>query len=109
MRLGAGIFRRLWQGSTSAPPATADGNVLPVLTADQLYSRLSLHNRLRGIRRKVAIDPQRFEAMYGKPIARYCEVVQLLPASQAHHHAYPGGLIVHTLSVIEYAINERQK
>jgi len=35
--------------------------------------------------------------------------VQLLPASQAHHHAYPGGLIVHTLSVIEYAINERQK
>jgi len=47
--------------------------------------------------------------MYGKPIARYCEVVQLLPASQAHHHAYPGGLIVHTLSVIEYAINERQK
>ncbi|WP_454993777.1 MobH family relaxase [Cardiobacterium hominis] len=109
MRLGGGIFRKLWQGSTSAPPATADGNVLPVLTADQLYSRLSLHNRLRGIRRKVAIDPQRFEAMYGKPIARYCEVVQLLPASQAHHHAYPGGLIVHTLSVIEYAINERQK
>ena len=109
MRLGGGIFRKLWQGSTSAPPATADDNVLPVLTADQLYSRLSLHNRLRGIRRKVAIDPQRFEAMYGKPIARYCEVVQLLPASQAHHHAYPGGLIVHTLSVIEYAINERQK
>lgn len=109
MRLGGGIFRKLWQGSASAPPATADGNVLPVLTADQLYSRLSLHNRLRGIRRKVAIDPQRFEAMYGKPIARYCEVVQLLPASQAHHHAYPGGLIVHTLSVIEYAINERQK
>ena len=109
MKLGGGIFRKLWQGSTSAPPATADDNVLPVLTADQLYSRLSLHNRLRGIRRKVAIDPQRFEAMYGKPIARYCEVVQLLPASQAHHHAYPGGLIVHTLSVIEYAINERQK
>lgn len=109
MRLGGGIFRKLLQGSASAPPATADGNVLPVLTADQLYSRLSLHNRLRGIRRKVAIDPQRFEAMYGKPIARYCEVVQLLPASQAHHHAYPGGLIVHTLSVIEYAINERQK
>ena len=109
MKLGGGIFRKLWQGSASAPPATADDNVLPVLTADQLYSRLSLHNRLRGIRRKVAIDPQRFEAMYGKPIARYCEVVQLLPASQAHHHAYPGGLIVHTLSVIEYAINERQK
>lgn len=109
MKLGGGIFRKLWQGSASAPPATADDNVLPVLTADQLYSSLSLHNRLRGIRRKVAIDPQRFEAMYGKPIARYCEVVQLLPASQAHHHAYPGGLIVHTLSVIEYAINERQK
>ncbi|WP_298080481.1 MobH family relaxase [uncultured Cardiobacterium sp.] len=108
--MGSGLLRKLFQGSASAPAAAADAaSVFPVLAAEALYTRLSLHNRLRGIRRKVAIDPQRFEAMYGKPIAKYCETVQLLPASQAHHHAYPGGLIVHTLSVIEYAINERQK
>ena len=108
--MGSGLLRKLFQGGASAPAATADAaSVFPVLAAEALYTRLSLHNRLRGIRRKVAIDPQRFEAMYGKPIAKYCETVQLLPASQAHHHAYPGGLIVHTLSVIEYAINERQK
>ena len=108
--MGSGLLRKLFQGSASTPAATADAaSVFPVLAAEALYTRLSLHNRLRGIRRKVAIDPQRFEAMYGKPIAKYCETVQLLPASQAHHHAYPGGLIVHTLSVIEYAINERQK
>ena len=110
--MGSGLLRKLFQGGASAPAAAADADaasVFPVLAAEALYTRLSLHNRLRGIRRKVAIDPQRFEAMYGKPIAKYCETVQLLPASQAHHHAYPGGLIVHTLSVIEYAINERQK
>ena len=108
--MGSGLLRKLFQGGASAPAATADAaSIFPVLGAEALYTRLSLHNRLRGIRRKVAIDPQRFEAMYGKPIAKYCETVQLLPASQAHHHAYPGGLIVHTLSVIEYAINERQK
>ena len=108
--MGSGLLRKLFQGGASAPAAAADTtSVFPVLAAEALYTRLSLHNRLRGIRRKVAIDPQRFEAMYGKPIAKYCETVQLLPASQAHHHAYPGGLIVHTLSVIEYAINERQK
>lgn len=107
--IGGGLLRKLFQGGALPTSGTDTANVFPVLNAEALYTRLSLHNRLRGIRRKVAIDPQRFEAMYGKPIAKYCETVQLLPASQAHHHAYPGGLIVHTLSVIEYAINERQK
>lgn len=86
-----------------------DPHLLPVLTADQLYTRLELHNRLRSIRRKVGIDPKRYEYMYAAPIAKYCELVQLLPASQAYHHAYHGGLIVHTLSVVENAIYERNR
>lgn len=81
----------------------------PVLSADDIYKRLMLHNKLRSIKRKVSIDPGRYEEMYAKPIDRFCEIVQLIPASQSYHHAYPGGLIYHTLSVIEYAINERYK
>ena len=70
--MGSGLLRKLFQGGASAPAAAADAaSVFPVLAAEALYTRLSLHNRLRGIRRKVAIDPQRFEAMYGKPIAKY--------------------------------------
>lgn len=32
-----------------------------------------------------------------------------MPASQTHHHAVPGGLLIHTLEVIEHAITYRQR
>ena len=104
------LGRLLGKIFTTVQSARADDpHILPVLTADQLYTRLELHNRLRSIRRKVGIDPKRYEYMYAAPIAKYCELVQLLPASQAYHHAYHGGLIVHTLSVVENAIYERNR
>lgn len=104
------LGRLLGKIFTTVQPARADDpHILPVLTADQLYTRLEQHNRLRSIRRKVGIDPKRYEYMYAAPIAKYCELVQLLPASQAYHHAYHGGLIVHTLSVVENAIYERNR
>ena len=93
----------------SKTPLPLDYRNLPVLDAANLLLRLSLHTRIRAIRRKVGIDPQRFDAMYILPIQRFCELVQLIPASQAYHHAFPGGLIVHTLTVAEYAIQERYK
>ena len=36
------------------------------------------------------------------------ESVQLAPASIAHHHAGPGGLVTHTLDVIERALRQRK-
>lgn len=89
--------------------AKLDYNNLPVMTGEALVDFLGQTNRIRSIRRKVLIDSERFEMMYLQPIYRFCEIVQLAPASQAHHHAFAGGLIIHTLSVIEIAINERYK
>lgn len=94
---------------TGKKPLSLDYRNLPVLDGESLFLHLSLHTRIRAIRRKVGIDPQRFDAMYIVPIQRFCELVQLIPASQAYHHAFPGGLIVHTLTVVEYAIQERRK
>ncbi len=84
-----------------------DENDLPVMTGDELIRVLNQTNRIRSIKRTLIIDDLRFEKMYLTPIYRFCEIVQLTPASQAHHHSFPGGLIVHTLSVIELALNER--
>lgn len=90
-------------------PEQLDYRRLPVMSGSELISFLNQTNKIRSIKRKVMIDSHRFEKMYLEPIHKFCELVQLAPASQAYHHTFFGGLIIHTLSVVEYAINERQK
>ena len=43
------------------------------------------------------------------PIYRYAELVQLLPASESHHHAYPGGMLDHALEMACYGLRLRQR
>ncbi|WP_342595537.1 MobH family relaxase [Salinicola lusitanus] len=43
------------------------------------------------------------------PIRRYAELVQLLPASESHHHAYPGGMLDHALEMACYGLRLRQR
>ncbi|MCK0766771.1 TraI domain-containing protein [Chromohalobacter beijerinckii] len=43
------------------------------------------------------------------PIQRYAELVQLLPASESHHHAYPGGMLDHALEMACYGLRLRQR
>jgi integrating conjugative element relaxase (TIGR03760 family) len=57
---------------------------------------------------RTAVSRPQFEKLYLEPISRYAELVQLLPASESHHHAYPGGMLDHGLEVITYALKLRQ-
>lgn len=82
---------------------------LPVLNADELIALTGQQGRLRSIKRIVKIDDQRYQHLYQNVIERFAELVQLMPASQAHHHAVPGGLFVHTMEVIEIALTLRQQ
>lgn len=43
------------------------------------------------------------------PIQRYAELVQLLPASESHHHAYSGGMLDHALEMACYGLRLRQR
>lgn len=43
------------------------------------------------------------------PIQRYAELIQLLPASESHHHAYPGGMLDHALEMACYGLRLRQR
>ncbi|KAA0015283.1 relaxase [Salinicola corii] len=43
------------------------------------------------------------------PICRYAELVQLLPASESHHHAYAGGMLDHALEMACYGLRLRQQ
>ncbi|MCE8005275.1 MobH family relaxase [Billgrantia ethanolica] len=44
-----------------------------------------------------------------RPLERYAELVQQLPASENHHHAYAGGMLDHGLEVMNYALRIRQQ
>lgn len=50
-----------------------------------------------------------FEQFVRQPIERYAEWVQLLPASETHHHAYSGGMLDHALEIMCYALRIRRK
>ena len=39
-----------------------------------------------------------------RPLERYAELVQQFPASENHHHAYPGGMLDHGLEIVAYAL-----
>ncbi|RCV85975.1 MobH family relaxase [Billgrantia montanilacus] len=43
------------------------------------------------------------------PLKRYAELVQLLPASENHHHAYAGGMLDHALEVVSFALRLRRQ
>lgn len=50
-----------------------------------------------------------FDEYLLEPICRYAELVQLLPASESHHHAYQGGMLDHALEMACYGLRLRQR
>lgn len=86
-----------------------DYNKLPVMTADELIQFTGQQTRILSIQRIINLDKERFQVLYLDVIYRFAELIQLMPASQAHHHAVPGGLLIHTLEVIEGAMRLRKE
>lgn len=80
---------------------------IPLLTADEIIDLLKIQNKIRRIRYVVALDDVRFDELYLSPLHKYFESVQLIPASLSHHHSHLGGLIIHTLDVLEIALGIR--
>ncbi len=85
-----------------------DPDRLPILRASELLDILRQHNRFRFIRRLVSIEPAGFESLYQPALERFIESAQLQPASAVDHHCGLGGLVVHTLEVIETALRRRK-
>ncbi len=84
-----------------------DGYTSPE-SADSLLNTPLRQRLLEIIWQRTSMSKHHFEQLYMDPIRRYAELVQLLPASEMHHHAYPGGLLDHGLEIIAYAVKLRQ-
>ncbi len=63
---------------------------------------------LEHIWQRTSLSRKQFAALYRVPLERYADLVQIFPASEAHHHAYPGGMLDHGLEIVAYALKLRQ-
>lgn len=84
-----------------------DGWLYPQ-NATQLLNTELRQKYLGLLWQQVSMNRQMFETFYQQPIERYAEMVQLLPASESHHHSHIGGMLDHGLEVIAFSAKARQ-
>jgi integrating conjugative element relaxase (TIGR03760 family) len=63
---------------------------------------------LEHIWQRTSLSRRQFATLYRAPLERYAELVQAFPASEAHHHAYLGGMLDHGLEIVAYSLKLRQ-
>ncbi len=107
---GAWVLWRRWPADAklSGVPGQAalPQGALRVLPAESL---LQPHASLvTEITRVVGLPTPVWNSLGDPLLTRFAEFCQRMPASEAHHHAHPGGLLEHTLDVAVRALRLRQ-
>ncbi len=101
-----------WASPTTDAPYTPASDVPKGLTrpesAAALLSTPCRQRLLEHIWQRTSLSRKQFTALYLAPLERYAELVQQFPASESHHHAYPGGMLDHGLEIVAYALKLRQ-
>jgi integrating conjugative element relaxase (TIGR03760 family) len=91
-----------------APDAEAPKGMIRPERAATLLATPRRARLLEHIWQRTSLSRQQFAVLYLAPLQRYAELVQQFPASEAHHHAYPGGMLDHGLEIVAYALKLRQ-
>ncbi len=97
----------------AAAPSPAPASDLPkgLMRPESAASLLATPRRqklLEHIWQRTSLSRKQFVTLYRMPLERYAELVQAFPASEAHHHAYPGGMLDHGLEIVAYSLKLRQ-
>lgn len=101
--------KRPVQAATTAPAtATKAKGLMRPEPAASLLATARRQKLLEHIWQRTSLSRQQFAVLYLGPLERYAELVQQFPASESHHHAYPGGLLDHGLEIVAYALKLRQ-
>lgn len=77
-------------------------------TAAALLATPRRQKLLEHIWQRTSVSRSQFATLYRVPLERYAELVQQFPASESHHHAWPGGMLDHGLEIVAYALKLRQ-
>ncbi|MFM0019496.1 MobH family relaxase [Paraburkholderia azotifigens] len=95
------------QAVSAAGDAAPSVHHLAVLDHTTLIRMTRMEEALTRMRDSLGFTPLSFGGDVEPLLQRFAEFVQLLPASESHHHAQPGGLLVHLLEVAQYALHFR--
>jgi hypothetical protein len=95
-------------GAPTAPATEAPKGLTRPEPAASLLATPRRQKLLEHIWQRTSLSRRQFGSLYLAPLERYAELVQLFPASESHHHAYPGGMLDHGLEVFAYALKLRQ-
>lgn len=81
---------------------------LPIQTFDALLDNTGTTSFIDQARQGCGLNKATWSNFILPVVRNVAELVQLLPASESHHHAQPGGLWIHTCETLCYAIRLRQ-
>ncbi len=106
------LFQRKRVPPTAGTPPTSaietpKGSMRPE-SAASLLATPRRQKLLEHIWQRTSLSRRQFATLYLAPLERYAELVQQFPASENHHHAYPGGMLDHGLEITAYALKLRQ-
>jgi len=106
------LFQRKRVPPTAGTPPTSaietpKGSMRPE-SAASLLATPRRQKLLEHIWQRTSLSRRQFATLYLAPLERYAELVQQFPASESHHHAYPGGMLDHGLEIVAYALKLRQ-
>ena len=100
-------------GTKSIPPTTTASEpqwpepTLRVLSFHELVQSTDTTGSLSRIESASGLNAATWQGCMLPVFQNVAELVQLLPASEAHHHAQPGGLWIHTCETVSYALKIR--
>ncbi|MDO9521823.1 MAG: MobH family relaxase [Pseudohongiella sp.] len=105
------LFQRKRVPTAGASPTASIAMPQGLTRPESAASLLATPRRrklLEHIWQRTSLSHKQFAALYLTPLERYAELVQQFPASESHHHAYPGGMLDHGLEIVAYALKLRQ-
>ncbi|EDV5273609.1 relaxase [Salmonella enterica subsp. enterica serovar Mbandaka] len=94
--------------ATPAPATDLPKGLLRPESAASLLATPRRQKLLEHIWQRTSLSRKQFATLYRAPLERYAELVQVFPASEAHHHAYLGGMLDHGLEIVAYSLKLRQ-
>ncbi|WP_202906562.1 TraI domain-containing protein, partial [Pseudomonas amygdali] len=96
------LFQRR-KTSPTTPSNVAAGFIKPE-SSDALLSTPRRRQLIENIWQRTSLPRAQFDTLYVQAFKSYAALVQHLPASENHHHAYHGGMLDHGLEIVAYAL-----